>query len=44
MIVDPWGNVIADAGQEPGVAYAKIDPDKLEKVRSQIPSLKHRRL
>ncbi len=44
MIVDPWGDVIADAGEEPGVAYGEIDPDKLEKVRSQIPSLQHRRL
>jgi len=44
MIVDPWGNVIADAGEEPGVAYGEIDPDKLAKVRSKIPSLQHRRL
>ncbi|TYP95160.1 putative amidohydrolase [Fodinibius salinus] len=44
MIVDPWGNVIADAGTEPGVAYAEIDHKKIKEVRSQIPSLEHRRL
>lgn len=43
MIVDPWGKVVADAGSEPGLAMAEIDPQKLEEVRSQIPSLQHRR-
>ncbi|HKK47038.1 MAG TPA: carbon-nitrogen hydrolase family protein [Balneolaceae bacterium] len=43
MIVDPWGKVIADAGQEPGVAYAEINPRRIREVRQQIPSLKHRR-
>jgi len=43
MIVDPWGKVIADAGTEPGVAMAEINPDKIREVRSQIPSLQHRR-
>ena len=43
MIVDPWGKVVADAGVKPGIAYASIDPDKIEKVRSSIPSLKHRK-
>ncbi|MDZ7680389.1 MAG: carbon-nitrogen hydrolase family protein [Fodinibius sp.] len=43
MIIDPWGKVIADAGQEPGITTAVINPQKLEEVRSQIPSLKHRR-
>lgn len=44
MIVNPWGDVIADAGEKPGVAYAKIDPQRLKKVRNNIPSLRHRRL
>jgi predicted amidohydrolase len=43
MIVDPWGKVIADAGQEPGVAIAEINPQILGDVRSKIPSLQHRR-
>ncbi|NGP87915.1 carbon-nitrogen hydrolase family protein [Fodinibius halophilus] len=44
IIVDPWGEVIANAGTDIGVAYGQIDPDKLKHVRSNIPSLKHRRL
>lgn len=43
MIVDPWGKVIADAGGEPGIALAEINPQKLVEVRKKIPSLKHRR-
>ncbi len=44
MIVDPWGNIIADAGPKPGFATAEIDPEKLRQVRAKIPSLKHRKL
>lgn len=44
MIIDPWGNVLADAGQEPGIAVAEINPNKIQQVRSQIPSLTHRRM
>ena len=42
MIVDPWGAVLADAGEEPGVAIAEINPYRLEQVRRQMPSLQHR--
>ncbi len=42
MIVDPWGTVLADAGEAPGVAIAAIEPSRLEQVRRQMPSLQHR--
>lgn len=42
MIVDPWGVVLADAGDLPGVAVAEIDPVRLENVRRQMPCLRHR--
>lgn len=42
MIVDPWGNVLADAGDQPGVAIAAIEPSRLEQVRRQMPALQHR--
>jgi deaminated glutathione amidase len=42
MIVDPWGVVLADAGTEPGMAIATIEPRRLEQVRRQMPSLNHR--
>lgn len=44
MIIDPWGAVLADAGTEPGIAIAEIDPNMLQEVRSKIPSLQHRRM
>lgn len=43
MVVDPWGTVIARAKDEPGITYAEIDLDYLEKIRRQIPSLENRR-
>ena len=42
MIVDPWGVILADAGDRPGVAIAEINPDRLAQVRRQMPSLQHR--
>ncbi len=42
MIVDPWGVILADAGEKPGVAIAPIDPNRLSQVRRQMPSLQHR--
>ncbi len=41
MIVDPWGVVLADAGDQIGLAIAEINPSRLEQVRTQMPSLKH---
>ena len=43
VVVDPWGTVLADAGDRPGLALAEIDPARLVQVRRQLPSLAHRR-
>ncbi|MGH8618801.1 MAG: nitrilase-related carbon-nitrogen hydrolase, partial [Burkholderiales bacterium] len=43
LIVDPWGEVLADAGESPGIAAADIDPARVGKVRGMIPSLAHDR-
>ncbi len=42
MIIDPWGVILGDAGEEVGMAIAEINPDRLERVRRQMPSLQHR--
>jgi predicted amidohydrolase len=42
MIIDPWGNIIANAGTETGIAVASIESDRINQVRKQIPSLNHR--
>lgn len=41
LIVDPWGKVIADAGEEVGIAYADFNAELLQQVRQKIPSLQH---
>ncbi len=43
LIVDPWGEILAEGGVEPGVVLAKIDPAKVLAVRKSIPSLQHGR-
>ncbi|NJK51368.1 carbon-nitrogen hydrolase family protein [Candidatus Gracilibacteria bacterium] len=42
MIIDPWGVILADAGEQTGLAIAEINPIRLEQVRRQMPSLQHR--
>jgi len=43
LVVDPWGDVLLDMGEEPGVGFADIDLTRILDVRSRIPALKHRR-
>ncbi len=43
LIVSPWGEVIADAGEEPGFIMAELDIGEVEKARRMIPSLTHDR-
>jgi len=41
MIVSPWGEVLAEAGQAPGVIMADIDPGQVGQARGRVPSLSH---
>jgi deaminated glutathione amidase len=43
MIVGPWGEVLAEAGTDPGIVVADIDLDEVTAVRTRIPSLTHDR-
>jgi len=43
LIVAPWGEVLADGGDEPGVITADIDPAKVDEARAMIPALTHDR-
>jgi predicted amidohydrolase len=43
MIVDPWGRILAEAGREPGIVMAEIDPAAVAEARRRIPSLEHGR-
>ncbi len=44
MIVDPWGHVLDLVDYGSGIAFAEIDLEKQERLRSMFPSLTHRRL
>ncbi|MEX1235398.1 MAG: carbon-nitrogen hydrolase family protein [Roseovarius sp.] len=39
LIVDPWGTVLADGGEGPGVIAAQIDLDMIAQTEGRIPSL-----
>lgn len=43
LIVDPWGAVLAEASEGPGLAVAELDFAYLRKVRQSLPCLSHRR-
>jgi nitrilase len=43
MIVDPWGEVLAQRDEGVGVVMAEIDLDRITAVRTQLPALQHRR-
>ena len=43
LVIDPWGEVLLDMGEERGVGYADIDLARISDVRSRIPALSHRR-
>jgi predicted amidohydrolase len=43
LVVDPWGEIILDMGEERGVGFADIDLKRISDVRSRIPALNHRR-
>lgn len=43
LIVGPWGEILAEGGEEPGIISAEIDLDEIGVVRARLPSLKHDR-
>jgi predicted amidohydrolase len=43
LVVDPWGEILLDMGEQGGVAFADIDLSRISDVRSRIPALNHRR-
>jgi predicted amidohydrolase len=41
VIIDPWGNILADGGSEVGIIIANIDMTKVTEARQKIPALNH---
>jgi predicted amidohydrolase len=44
LIVDPWGLVLAQGADRPGIVVADCDLSELARVRASLPALEHRRL
>jgi len=42
VLVDPWGQIVAEQDEGPGVIAGDIDPARLAEVRAQLPALSHR--
>ena len=43
MIIDPWGEILAEAGEEPGYIVADLEMAKVAEARRSLPSLTHDR-
>ena len=43
LVIDPWGEVLLDMGDAPGLGLVDIDLDQVAAVRSRVPVLSHRR-
>lgn len=43
LAIAPWGEVLADAGTEPGVTLVDLDLAEVDKARARVPSLSHDR-
>ncbi|WP_174733706.1 carbon-nitrogen family hydrolase [Mesobacillus harenae] len=43
LVIDPWGEVIAEAGEQQEILTAEIDLDKVQEVRKMIPIFEDRR-
>lgn len=43
LVIAPWGDVLADGGEEPGGLVARIDLSHVETARARIPALRHDR-
>jgi nitrilase len=42
MLVDPWGEVVARHPEGPGIVVGDVDPERIAKVRAQLPALADR--
>lgn len=43
LAIAPWGEVLVDAGTDPGVTIIDLDLAEVERARSRVPSLAHDR-
>ncbi len=44
VLIDPWGSIVDELDEGPGVVIGDIDPERIAQVRRELPALAHRRL
>jgi predicted amidohydrolase len=42
LLIDPWGEIVAEFDEGPGIVVGDVDPARLAEVRAQLPALRHR--
>ena len=42
MVVDPWGGVLSERAEGPGIVMAQLDAVRQAQVRRELPALEHR--
>lgn len=43
LVIDPWGEVLLDMGEAPGLGFAELALDRIADVRSRVPVIANRR-
>lgn len=43
LVIDPWGEVLLDMGEAPGLGFAELSLDRIADVRSRVPVIANRR-
>lgn len=43
LVADPWGDIISEASDKEEIIFSEIDLDFIEKIRGELPLLKHRK-
>jgi nitrilase len=41
-LIDPWGRIVAEREEGPGIVIGDIDPARIAEVRAELPALSHR--
>jgi predicted amidohydrolase len=41
-LIDPWGEVVAERAEGPGLVVGDVDPARIEGVRAELPAYAHR--
>ena len=44
MVINPWGEIIADCNKGEALLIGTLDFDSLDSIRASLPSLRHRRV